>query len=801
MRVTLSWLKQYVEILESAEEIASLLTNQGLEVSSCTPARADFQGVVTCRILSAELHPEVRSLHVCRVDAGSRERVVLCGAPNVVQGAVAALASPGTRLPDGRTIQAADVRGILSEGMLCSEAELGLSEDRAGILLLPDDVPVGKNLAEALSLEDHVLDVEVTPNRPDCLSVIGIAREIAAKKGTRLRYPRISAREDGPRASDASSVEILAPDLCPRYAARILSGIRVGQSPFWLRRRLSLVGVRPINTIVDATNFVMWEWGQPLHAFDLDRLQENRIVVRRARQGEKLTTLDGVERGLSEEDLVICDSHVPVALAGIMGGLESEIRESTVRILLESAFFEPRGIRRTAKRHGLSTEASYRFEREIDREGTVRAADRAAELMLSLAGGRLLAGALDVHPSPCRPQSIGITVPGTNRLLGASVEKGQMLQILRSLEFEVKDSGGEALEVTPPSFRPDIREATDLVEEVVRLYGYDRIPVQMPRAPLSVPLVDPERRAEEGIRDLLIGLGFQEVIQYSFVPRDRIDRMGFLAGDVRSRPIPLQNPLSEAQGVLRTTLVCSLLDTVSRNLRKNNRDIRLFELGRVFLPPANGGLPEQKKVLAAVLTGRRYPEQWNQPAERVDAYDLRGVIEALLGSLGIQGFDWVPSDQISSLHPGCSGDILIKTTKVGFAGRLHPIVQETFEIDQDVYLFEMGFECFLACAGEQKVYRPIGRFPSVERDIALVLDETIRFREVLEVMWASADRSAVKIDLFDVYRGSPVPEGQKSLAFRITYQHPSRTLTDEEVNELQGRLLGKVLPRLKAQLR
>ena len=801
MRVTLSWLKDYVEILESGEAIASLLTQQGLEVSSGTPVRPDFEGVVTCRIVSAEPLQKAERLWVCRVDSGRGDRIMLCGAPNVKPGTTAVLASPGARLPGGKTVEAMKIHGILSEGMLCSEAELGLSEDHAGIFLLSGDVAVGRNLTEVLALEDYVLDVEITPNRPDCLCVLGIAREIAAKKGLRLMYPEIAIQEDPARASGVSSVEILAPDLCHRYVARILSGVRVGPSPFWLRRRLSLVGIRPINNVVDATNFVMWEFGQPLHAFDMDRLQENRIVVRRAMQGDKLTTLDGMERALTPEDLLICDARIPVALAGIMGGQESEIRDETVRILLESAFFEPRGIRRTAKRLGVSTEASYRFEREIDKAGVLRAADRAVQIMLSLAGGKLLAGVLDVYPNPHCPKSIRLTASATNRLLGTSLETKHMRRILENLEFEVQSGTEETLDVTPPPFRPDICEATDLMEEVARLYGYDRIPTRMPLAPLSVPAVDAEKRAEEKIRDILIGLGFQEVVQYSFVPRDRIALMGFSSGDPRSRPLALRNPLSEAQSVLRTTLVCSLLDTVSRNLRRNNRNLRFFELRRIFLPSSNGAMPKQKKVLAGVLCGRRYPDQWNQPSESVDAYDLKGVIEVLLEAFGVEGFEWELSEQISALHPGCSGDILIKAAKVGYAGRLHPALQESFEVDEDVYVFEMEFDCFLARQDVQKLYHPIGRFPSVQRDIALVLDKEASFRQVMKEMWAAVETSVVEIDLFDVYEGPPVPEGQKSMAFRITYQDPSRTLTDEEVNALQERFLGGVLPRLKAQLR
>lgn len=803
MRFPLSWLLEYVDVSEPAENIASLLTSQGLEVSSVTKTRPEFTGVRSCRILSVEVLPGTERLWVCRVAAGQAERQVVCGAPNVASaaGACAALAVPGARLPGGRIVEATRMRGVLSDGMLCSEAELGLAESSTGIFLLPDGVEPGRDLGEALALDDVVLDVEITPNRPDCLCVVGIAREIAAAKGRRVRLPSCAVSEESPEASRFASVEIRAPDLCYRYVARILVDLRVGPSPFWLRRRLSLAGLRPINNIVDATNFVMWELGQPLHAFDLDKLGEQRIVVRCAEPGETLTTLDGVPRTLVKEDLAICDAMRPVALAGIMGGLESEIEEGTVRVLLESAFFEPRGIRRTAKRHGLSTEASFRFEREVDLEGTLRAADRAAELMRSLAGGRVLVGALDVCPRPYKTRTIRFSVGRANRLLGTAIGSKEMELLLERLDFSIRPAGEDVLEVTPPSFRPDVREAADLAEEVARLYGYGRIPVRMPMASLAVPVVDPEKRAEEAARDLMVSRGFQEAIQYSFVPRERIDLMGFPEGDPRGRPVPLQNPLSEAQAVLRTTLVSSLLDLTARNLRKNNSDLRLFELRRVFLPTLQSEVPEQKRMLSAVMTGRRFPQQWNQPADSVDAYDLKGLLEALFDAFGVEEWEWVPSEENSSLHPGCSGDILIRSKRVGFAGRLHPRLQKELEINQDVYLFELEFQHLVAGGERGRFYRPIARFPAIQRDVAFVVSEEIPYRRVLEQMRTCAAPEAVKIELFDLYRGAQVPKGKKSMAFRITYQHPDRTLTDDEVNALQERLLEKVLPALNAKLR
>ncbi len=801
MQVTLEWLRRYVEIEESGQEIADMLTRQGLEVSECVSVKPHIEGVITGRVVSLEPHPSSKGLWVCRVDTGREDRTVLCGAQNVAVGDCVPLAVPGSSIPSGKVIEATQLHGVFSEGMLCSELELELSEDHSGIMKLPPDTSPGMELDRALDLEDDVLDIEVTPNRPDCLSVIGVAREIAARKKRELCFPKISLEEQSPSSAEVSSVEILAPEACPRYVGRVLEGVRVGISPFWLRRLLNLVGLRPINNIVDITNFVMLEWGQPLHAFDLDRLEENRIVVRMARPGETITTLDGEERKLTEEDLLICDARRPVALAGVMGGLESEISEGTTRVLLESAFFEPKGIRRTGKRLGISTEASYRFEREIDRQGSLRAADRASEMMASMAGGRLLAGPLDVYPLPYLDRTISVSVSRINRLLGTSIEKDEMVGYLTGLEMGVKDQGEDALEVTPPSFRPDVTMGMDVVEEVARLYGYDSIATDMPRAPVSLVVAEPERRAEDLARDVLVGMGFSEVVNYSFNGPDLLKPLGFPEGDVRAVPVPLQNPLSESQGFLRTTLVGLLLDTVARNLRQRNRDLRFFELGRVFLPRANQVLPEQRRMLAGVMVGRRSREGWNEPDERLDVFDLKGTLEVLLSAFGVQEFAWNRSEQISSLHPGCSGDILINTTKIGTAGKLHPSIQEAFEIEEEVFLFELEFESLSSRVDRPREYRPYAKRPPVQRDLALVLDEAMPYGQVMERMREVADPCTTEIELFDLYRGPPVPEGKQSMAFRITYQDPSRNLTDEEINKIQEAFLGQLLPGLGAQLR
>ena len=799
--VTLKWLQEYVAIEESPEELAELLTRQGLEVSSCDPVRHGFEGVITGRVLSLERHPDVEKLWVCRVDTGTGEITVLCGAQNLQKGDRVPVAIHGARLHGGRVLEAATLHGIFSEGMLCSEKELGFSEDHEGIMLLPADIPVGQPLEKSLGLDDHVLEIELTPNRPDCLCLIGIAREIAAKKQRTLRVPVSPLREEGRPARDVSSVEILAPEACPRYVARILEDIRVAPSPFWLRNLLSLVGVRPINNIVDVTNLVMLEWGQPLHAFDLDRLEGERIVVRKARTGEKLTTLDGAERKLCEEDLLICDAGNAVALAGIMGGEESEIHQETTRVLLESAFFEPRGIRRTAKRLGISTEASHRFEREIDRDGALRAADRAADRILDLAGGKLFRGALDEYPIPFEPKIIPLKVSRINRILGTSLEKEEICNILKRLEISVQDAGEGEMEAIAPSFRPDIQQGEDLVEEVARLYGYDEIPTHLPKAPLSVVLPDPEKSAEDKARDVLVGMGFHETIHYSFVGTDRLELFGASSSNNGGKPVSLQNPFSETQSVLRTTLVGSLLETVSTNLHRNNRDLKLFELRRVFLPSPGKVLPEERKMLAGVIVGHRFPARWNQADNGADAFDLKGILEVLFDAFGMQGFEWEPERKKSCLHPGCSGDILINTTRIGCAGKLHPAVQEAFDIEEDVFLFEMEFENFVSSIDHIRSYRPLVRNPSVQRDVALVLDEDLPCGKVMGKMRELADPRVTRMELFDLYRGPPVPEGKKSMAFRIIYQDPSKTLTDEEVNKLQEVFLKELLPCFQARLR
>lgn len=805
MRVTFSWLRQYVTIRETPAVIADLLTRAGLEVSRLEHVRPSFDRIVTGRITSVVPHPAAGRLSVCTVAAGGRDYTVVCGARNIQEGDLVPLALPGAHPPALQgPIEATDIHGTHSEGALCSEYELGLSSEHSGVMILPAGTEVGLPLHLALPLEDHVLDIEVTPNRPDCLSVIGIAREIAALTRETLRYPSAELIEDDEEAGSEASVEIEDPGGCHRYVARLVKGLSVCQSPFSLRRTLHLVGIRPINIVVDITNYVMWECGQPLHAFDLDLLAGKRIVVRRARRGERLVTLDGVARLLCEEDLAICDGSGPVALAGVMGGKHTEISDTTTSVLLESAFFDPRSIRATAKRLGLATEASYRFEREIDVEGALKAANRAAEMMRKLAGGRVLKGAIDIRTRRFEPRTVRVHVGRLNRLLGTAVGKEEAADLLERLEMGVKvgEEAGEAvIDVTPPSFRPDIRLEVDVAEEVARLFHYDRIKAVMPSVPASVPSLERARRVEARIRHLLVQAGFHETIHYSFVSLRHLNALSLGEELQAGRVVKLLNPLSEEHAYLRTCLTGGLIETAAKNIRRMNTDLRLFEIGKVFHASPGERLPEVKRKVAAVMTGRRYPDHWSLPRDHVDFFDIKGAVETLLSALGYDMNCTVPREGVSFLDPGCSAEIGVHGTPLGVVGKVHPDVLRAFEIDRDVYAFEIDVATLEACRHRERRYRPFSRYPPIQRDLALIVDGSAPFSQIFEKMRALADSRVTSIHLFDVYRGKPVPEGKMSMAFRITYQDHSRTLTDEEVNRLQENYIQSLLPALGAQLR
>ena len=802
MKVSFQWLKDYVEVSFSPAELANLLTHSGLEVENLSQSRPAFEGVVVGELVSFRAHPQADHLSVCTVRDGQREYSIVCGAPKLQAGKRVALALEGASLPGGVRIVKTSIRGFPSEGMLCSEKELGLGEDAYGIMFLDSGPPMGTPLETALGLGDWIFDLNVTPNRPDCLCILGIAREVAALTGETLHFPSERKPERTELAERHTSVTIECPDLCPRYVAKLIFGVKIAPSPLWVRLRLEAVGIRSINNIVDVTNYVMMEMGQPLHAFDFDLLEGKRIMVRTAYPGERFTTLDGVERLMPEGALMICDGKGPVALAGIMGGLNSEVRQETGNILLESAYFEPMGIRRTSKQVGLTTEASLRFERGIDPNGSLRAAERAALLMAELGDGSLAREVVDNYPRPIEPRKILLRVPRVNKILGTDLGGHEIRAFLQHLQLQVEPEGLEAFRVMPPTFRVDLEREIDLIEEVARLHGFHRIPVTLPSGRVCAEKRTKMQRAEEQARILLLAAGFREVIHYSFISPKDLAALNLLPSrDRRARALRIHNPLSEDQSFMRTTLIPGLLNIARMNLHRQNINLKLFELGRVFFPREGQDLPEEVKTLSGLLSGLRDEESWAKPKEECDFFDLKGSVETLLDGLGVAGYHFFSEEEEPFLHPGKSCRVEGNGEVLGVLGEVHPDVQEAFGLKQRIFLFELNLEKMVETTMERHSFRPLARYPAVTRDLALIVGEDTSAGELLDALWEANNGWIAEIKLFDLYRGNPIPTGRKSVAFRLKFQREDRTLTEEEVNEFYKEIVGLLAKRFGATLR
>ena len=797
MHVTLNWLKNYIDFEFSASELADRLTMLGIEVESVKQPGAELEGVVVGSVNAIKPHPNADKLVLCQVDIGEPEELqIVCGAPNVREGMYAPVATIGTTLPIGLTIKRAKLRGETSQGMLCSEKELGLSEDAAGLMELSTDIPIGTPLATALGLDDTLFELEITPNRPDCLSLIGVAREIRAETGNPLKLPQVDFSEDGTDVREATSVTIEAPDLCPRYAARVLRGVKIGQSPAWLQQRLESVGIGVINNIVDITNFVLMEYGQPLHAFDYHKLAENRIVVRRAMAGEKLTTLDEIERELTADMLVIADAEKPVALAGVMGGYDSEITEATCDVLLESAYFNPSSIRATAKALGMSTEASYRFERGADPGIVLAALDRAAQLITELAGGTICKGVVDVYPGEQPLAEIQLRPERVNFVLGTEIEEATMREILTRLGFAVEAS--ESVQhVTVPTFRSDITREIDLIEEIARVYGYDNIPTTLPKGDIPVPAPDPKVEVRRRIKQFLLAAGMMEAVNYSFSDPNSFDKIRFAVDHPLRNALPLQNPLSPEMSVLRTTLLPGLFDNAQRNRNHQIDTIALFEIGSVFI--RNGEQQEPERV-GGVLAGQVGDGVYSNPYRHPDFYDIKGLIEGVLEVCGIFDYTLQKTDA-PTFHPGRNAAVLFSGRQIGIFGEAHPEVLENYDLPYKAYLFEFDMEALTDAAIFAKRFEPISVYPKVERDLAIVVDKKVLSDMPTELIYKTGGDLVESVRLFDVYEGEQVPEGKKSLAYAIMYLSARETLTDKAVNALHDKIVKRLNQELGAELR
>lgn len=798
MNVTLNWLKNYIDFEFSPSELADRLTMLGIEVEAIKQLGAELEGVVAGSVTAIRPHPNADKLVLCQVDIGETEELqIVCGAPNVREGMLAPVATIGTTLPIGLTIKRAKLRGEESHGMLCSEKELGLSEDAAGLMELPADLPIGTSFSAALGLDDVVFELEITPNRPDCLSMIGVAREIRAETGNALKLPQVDLNETETDIRAMTSVTIEAPDLCPRYAARIIQGVKVGASPEWLQQRLESVGVGVINNIVDITNFVLMEYGQPLHAFDYHKLAENRIVVRRAAADENITTLDEVARELTPDMLVIADAEKPVALAGIMGGYDSEITEITADVLLESAYFNPSSVRATAKTLGVSTEASYRFERGADPGIVPAALDRAAQLIAELAGGTICKGIADVYPGQQPLSRIQLRPERVNFILGTALETTEMVQILSHLDFDVKTNGAEDYEVIVPTFRSDITREIDLIEEIARVHGYDNIPTTLPKGDIPVPAPNPNTEVRKRIKHFLLAAGMMEAINYSFCDPSCFDKIRFTADDPRREALQLQNPLSPEMSVLRTTLLPRLLENAQYNHNHQIDTIALFEIGNVFI---NNGEQKEPERVAGILAGQIGEGVYSDPYRAPDFYDIKGLVEGILEVCGIVDYTLQKTDT-PTFHPGRNAEILLGDRQIGTFGEAHPEVLENYDLPYKAYLFEFDMEVLVDGAIFAKRFEPIPIYPTVERDLAIVVDKEVLSDMPTELIYATGGELVKSVRLFDVYEGEQVPEGKKSLAYAITYHSATETLTDKAVNTLHDKVVKHLNQKLGAELR
>ncbi|MCD6288085.1 MAG: phenylalanine--tRNA ligase subunit beta [Candidatus Hydrogenedentes bacterium] len=800
MLVPLNWLREYVDCDLEPAQIAEKFTVAGLEVEGVNTVGPAMPDIVIGHIKSIEKHPNADKLVVCQVDVGDgTDRCIVCGAKNMKVGDKVPTALVGAEMPGGFCIQRRPLRGVKSEGMMCSATELEIGDDASGLLILPDDAPVGQRFDQYAGLDQIVLDISLTPNRPDCACMIGMARETAALTDATLRQPVIELADDGPPVGQMTSVSIEDNDLCPRYAARVITNVSIGPSPQWMIDKLRAAGLRSINNVVDATNYVLIEMGHPLHAFDYDKLAENRIVVRRAQTGESITTIDGVDRNLDPEMLVIADANTPVALAGIMGGINSEISDTTNTVLLESAFFLPTSIRKTSKSLGIMTEASYRFERGADIELVPKALDRCAQLIAELANGTVCAGIIDAYPKPAERKTITLRPERVQKLLGCEIDPDEMVRILTKLEFVVHKTDN-AFSVEVPTRRVDVSMETDLIEEIGRINGLDKLPVRSRvKRPAPVLLNSRKHARRNSLRNLMTAAGFSETINYSFISTDLATRSGF--PEQAEQMIPIRNPLSREQGAMRMSLLPGLLNVAGANYRRGRQDCAIFEIGRVFLPDPQAELPVENERIACLATGLDTPQSWTQTSVPTDIFTLKGIIETIGEHHNINNLTFTDTD-----HPAYADDtgfhIHSENAAIsGSLGQVHPDIARRFDIDQPVFVCELDIDQLLTAEIPDRTYTKLSPFPPAYRDLAIIVDDNVPAGLINDTIRAEAGESLSDIKLFDLYKGKQIPDGKKSLAYSLTFINNERTLTDSETDTIISRILKQLAKQHGAELR
>lgn len=807
MLVSYNWLKDYVDISDiSAEELADKITKSGIEVETVEVLNQGIEGIVVGHVLECAKHPDADKLNICQVDLGEEEpKQIICGAPNVAAGQKVVVAKVGAVLPGNFKIKKAKLRGEASNGMICSLQELGVEgklvakEFAEGIFVFPNDAEVGTDALEYLNLNDKVLELSLTPNRSDALSMIGVAYEVAAILGHDVKLPTINMEETSEKASDYIKVTIDAKEDNPYYAARIVKGVKIGPSPLWMQTRLMAAGIRPINNVVDITNYILLEYGQPLHAFDYDRLGSKEIVVRKAKSGEKFVTLDDQERTLKDEHLVITNGIEPVALAGVMGGANSEVHNDTVNVLIEAAVFNGQTIRQASKDHGLRSEASTRFEKGVDPLQTKEAGDRAVVLMAELAGGEILAGVVEANYLDYQPVKVSVTTNRINQVLGTSISTQDVAQIFTRLQFDYTEDNGE-FTVIVPSRRRDIAIPEDLIEEVARLYGYDHIPTTLPIGDTTLGKLSDYQEKRRKVRQYLEGTGLFEAVTYSLTSAEKAAL--YQDETTEAAPIRLSMPMSEERSTLRLSLVPHLLEAIAHNNARQLDNVGLYEIGKVYLTEKEmtTELPSERENVAGAVTGLWHSHLWQGEKKAVDFFVVKGIVEGLFSVLGLDERITFEQGKKDGLHPGRTAIIKLDQEYLGFTGQVHPDQQKDLDI-APTYIFELSLEKLLRTEVEPVKYKAIPRFPSITRDIALVVDEQIVSGDVQTVIKEAGGKLLKDVSIFDLYQGEHLEKGKKSLAFSLRYFDPEKTLTDEEVSKTHEQVLKAVEENLGATLR
>jgi phenylalanyl-tRNA synthetase beta chain len=804
MLVSHKWLKEFVDFDYSPQELDEILTMLGIEVEGIVNYKEKYANFYIGKVLESEKHPNADKLSVCKVDYGEDVKTVVCGAPNVAEGQKIVFAAIGAKIPSaGFTIEKRAVRKIESEGMICSQAELELGDDASGIWVLPETATTGMPLAEYLGLDDIIYEIGITPNRADCLSHLGIAREIAAYQRKQVEKPSDSLAEGTGKTSDSITVEIEDIEKCPRYTARVIRNVKVQESPMWLKQRLILCGMRPVNAVVDVTNYILLECGQPLHAFDLAKIKGNKIICKTAKDGEKFITLDDKEQTLDSSMLMICDAERSLAIGGVMGGQNSEISDETTDILLESAYFNPTSIRKTAKKLGMQTESSYRFERGVDFENIVYASNRAAKLIAELTGGTIEEGIIDVYPEPIAKNKVTLRYKRAADIIGADVAPEAIKDMLTALDFEIIEENENSITVEVPGYRVDIALEIDLIEEVARMFNYDNIE---PDFTVTIDSSGTETVKElrvpalrKPLREYLVAKGFHE----SLTQNQTDPKTTAIFTD---KPVEIANPLGEELSIMRPSLFPAMLRTVERNHRLGNFDLRLFEIGKTFHRAGENdktfvkGVIERENLIIAI-SGNAYPPHWSDKSREVDFYDIRGIAEDLLRDMKIKRFKFIP---LVGEHPVFSPNAVeIYSVKqaIGYLGEVSAKILKQFDIEHKVFAVEINLNNLYEAELRQWRYEKVSPFPKVIRDLAFVVDADLPAEEIrLEIM-KNAGKLAKSVEIFDVYKGKNIEAGKKSIAFTISYSAPDRTLTDKEVDESINYIISHIEKKFGAKLR